>query len=248
MRSGLAAVAALLATVAGCGGDGGDGGGGDGVLTVLAAASLTEAFTEIAAGFTDATGTRVELSFGASSSLVDQVREGIDADVVALASVATMDELVASGDVGEPAVFARNRLAIAVPPGNPAGVASLADLADPALTIAVCDADVPCGALAAEAFAGQGLAVDPDTEEEDVKSVLDKVASGEVDAGVVYETDVAVAGGDVDGVAVAAAENVTTAYPVAVVAGAAAGADDLVAFVLGDAGQGVLADHGFLPP
>lgn len=252
MRRAAAAVTvvALVSAVAACGSDA-DGGGDDGDadrLTVLAAASLTEAFTEIAARFADATGTDVDLSFGASSSIVDQVREGIDADVVALASTATMDELVASGDVGEPAVFARNRLAIAVPPGNPAGVTSLAELADPALTLAVCDPDVPCGALAAQAFAGEGLVVEADTEEEDVKAVLDKVASGEVDAGVVYETDVLAAGDDVDAVAVAEVADVTTAYPVAVVDGAPPAAADLVDFVLGDAGRDVLADHGFLPP
>lgn len=241
MARAAALLAAAAVVLAGCG----DGGGGRSV-TVLAAASLTEAFGDIAADFTAATGADVDVSFGASSTLVDQVQEGLGADVVALASPSTMQELVDSGDVGEPAVFARNRLAIAVPPGNPAGVRTLADLADPGLTLALCSPHVPCGSFAAEAFAAQGLDVAADTEEEDVKAVLDKVATGEVDAGVVYASDVVAAGDDVEGVAVPDDENVVADYPIALVDGAGPDAEAFVAFVLGDGARATLAEHGFL--
>jgi molybdate transport system substrate-binding protein len=244
-RAAAVAVAAAV-LMAGCGGD--RAGGSEASITVLAASSLTEAFGALAPRFTAATGTDVELGFGASSAIADQVLEGIEADVVATASEDVMAVLVDGGAVGEPVVFARNRLEIAVPPGNPAGVASLADLADPSLTLALCAPQVPCGALAAEAFAGQGLAVEADTEEEDVKAVVDKVASGEVDAGVVYRTDVVAAAGDVDGVAVPDDENVVAAYPVAVVDGAGPAAAAFVDFVLDEPSRATLADLGFTAP
>lgn len=242
MRRAAALLAAML-VLSGCGGADEDDG-----ITVLAAASLTEAFTAVAADFTAETGTEVRLSFGGSPSLVDQVQEGLDADVVALASTGTMDELVGSGDVGRPVVFAANRLAIAVPPGNPAGVRSLADLADPAIALALCSPEVPCGAAAAQALASQHLAAEPDTEEEDVRAVLDKVAIGEVDAGVVYATDLLAAGDEVEGVPIPEDENVVATYPIAVVDGAGDGAEAFVAFVLAAPAQATLADHGFLAP
>lgn len=253
MRSAVLAAALVLAAACGTRGEGGARADGDGAgegdgLTVLAAASLTEAFTEVGERFTAGGGAGVTFSFGASSSLVDQVREGAPADVVATASDATMQVLVDAGEVGRATVFARNALAIAVPAGNPAGVRGLADLGGPGLTLALCSPQVPCGELAREALAGQGVTARPDTEEEDVKGVLEKVAAGEVDAGIVYRTDVLGAGEAVGAVAVPDDQNVLATYPIAVVDGAGPGAEAFVDFVLSGDGQAVLRDAGFLAP
>ncbi|MFP5321570.1 MAG: molybdate ABC transporter substrate-binding protein [Acidimicrobiia bacterium] len=217
-------------------------------LTVLAAASLTDAFEEIAAEFEADRDVDVTLSFGASSSLREQILEGAPADVFASAGSGPVEALVQAGEVGEPATFARNRLAIAVPAGNPAGVRSLEDLADGSLLLGVCAPEVPCGALARTVLEAAGVAAEPDTEEPDVRALLTKVEEAELDAGLVYVTDVLAAGDAVE--AVDLPGDASTAYPIAVVDGAGATdlASDFVDFVLGEDGQRILREAGFGAP
>ncbi len=250
MRRLLAAglFAALVAV--GCGGDdepaaSADDGGDGRSVTVFAAASLTDVFEQLAAAFEDAhPGTAVELSFGPSSGIVTQVAEGAPADVVALASTTDMDDL-AGFLGGEPTAFAANRLELAVPPGNPAGVAGLADLADDDLVVGLCQEEAPCGRLAREALDAAGVEPSIDSNEEDVRALLTKVAAGEVDVGVVYRTDVIAAGDAVEGIALPDDEDVVATYPIATVEGASAGAQDLVDLVLSTEGQAALAEAGF---
>jgi molybdate transport system substrate-binding protein len=260
LRAVVAAIAALLVAAA-CGGGADDGPDADdpregaapeGGITVLAAASLTDAFDELGAAFADAhPGTSVEFAFGGSSDLRDQALAGAPADVFASADVADAEAVAEGGAAaGEPAVFATNRLAIAVPAGNEAGVTGLEAFGDDDLLVGLCAEEVPCGALGRRALEAAGVTPAPDTEEPDVRSLLDKVAAGELDAGLVYVTDVAAAGDAVEAVEVPEQDDVVAEY--AVTALAAAGepevAEAFVAFVLSGAGQDVLAAHGFGPP
>lgn len=224
----------------------------EGTVTVLAAASLSEPFEEIAHRFERKhPAAEVRLSFGGSSGLAQQVLHGAPADVLATASVATMAPVVEAGRTAEePRVFASNVLTIAVPPGNPADIRGLGDFTDPERTIALCAQEVPCGAAGQQLFTAAGLTPAPDTLEQDVKAVLAKVLLGEVDAGLVYVTDVLAAGGDVESVPVPGAASAGTDYPLAVLTeapNAAAGAS-FVEFVLGSQGAEVLRGAGFGAP
>jgi molybdate transport system substrate-binding protein len=192
----------------------------------------------------------VRFSFAASSALANQIVQGAPADVFASASEATMKQAADAGAVRDPRVFTRNALEIAVPPGDPAHVTGLADLARPEVKVALCQPQVPCGATAQKALAGAGVRVTPVTWEADVKATLTKVTLGEVDAGVVYVTDVRAAGRKVRGIPIPAARNVTTAYPIAALTHAPhpGTAAAFVRFVLSPEGQRVLADDGFEKP
>lgn len=221
-------------------------------LTVFAAASLTESFTELADRFETAhPGVTVALNFAGSADLVTQIREGAPADVFAAADAANMARLRSDGLVdGTPQVFATNTLMIAVPPDNPAGIDSFADLAEPNVDVVVCAPQVPCGAalLALEAAAGVMLA--PVSEENAVTDVLGKVTSGQADAGLVYVTDVASAGDAVLGIPVPETDQAVNDYPIAVVASSehARLAASFARFVTGETGQSVLGAAGFGAP
>jgi molybdate transport system substrate-binding protein len=222
-----------------------------GRLTVFAAASLTEAFTTLGRRFEQAhPGTTVRFSFGPSSGLATQIVEGAPADVFAAASMTTMRQAVSAGVVSAPTTFARNVAEIAVPPGNPAHITVLADLARPGVKVALCQKAVPCGAVAAAVLAKAGVAVTPVTQEADVKATLSKVVLGEVDAGIVYATDVVAAGDSVEAVPIPDGLNVTTDYPLATVPASAnpVAARAFVAFVLSVQGAAVLAGDGFRTP
>lgn len=225
-------VTAVLLLAAGCGPGAGAGG-----VTVLAAASLTEAFT----GLGGAT-----FSFAGSQQLVAQVSHGAPVDVVATADNETMDRLVRAGLVSPPRTFARNRLAIAVAPGNPERITGLADLARPGLKVVLADPAVPAGRYTLQMLDRAGVAVRPVSLELDVKAVARTVAAGEADAGVVYATDAAA----LARVEIAGAANVVATYPVAVVtaSGRRAAAEAFVARLLGPAGRTALEAHGFGPP
>ncbi|MPR00525.1 molybdate ABC transporter substrate-binding protein [Modestobacter sp. I12A-02628] len=228
--------------------------GGDlsGTLTVFAAASLTEVFGELGdqleAENPDLT---VQFNFAGSSALATQLTEGAPADVFASANEQQMTVVTdAALAEGTPTVFTENVLEIAVPPGNPGDVIGLADFADPDLTLAVCAAAVPCGAAAQAVFADAGITPVPDTEEEDVKAALTKVQLGEVDAALVYATDVQAAGDAVEGIEFPEAEQEVNSYPIAVLA-AAPNADAAQAFVdlvRSDTGQQALEAAGFRSP
>ena len=222
-----------------------------GSVTVLAAASLTEAFGTLAEQFEAAhPGVSVKLSFGASSALAQQITAGAPADVFASAAGKNMQQVISAGGAAGSSNFVKNVMEIAVPPNNPAGITQLADLAKPGVKVALCQAQVPCGVTAQQVFTRAGITVKPVTEEADVKSTLTKVETGEVDAGVVYVTDVRAAGGKVKGIPIPDGVNAATEYPIAVLgkAGNPATARAFVDYVLSDAGQAVLAADGFAKP
>lgn len=219
-------------------------------LSVFAAASLTESFTEIAREFEQAhRGVAVTLSFGSSSTLAQQIQQGAPVDVFAAAAEAPMQLLEKSGDLaGAPEIFARNELAIAVPVGNPGKVTGLADFADESLVIALCAQQVPCGAAAQEVFAKAGITPAPDTYERDVKAALTKVILGEVDAALVYRTDIKAAGDQVAGIPIPSRYAVPNDYPIAASAGSSKLADEFLRFVRSSAGRSVLVAAGFTVP
>jgi len=241
-------LAAALVLVPACGDDGD---AEAAALVVFAAASLTDAFEEAADAFEDANpGTSVELNFAASSALREQIVEGAPADVFASANGPNMDAVVQAGEAEASEVFALNELEIVVPAGNEAGVSGLDDFAREELFIGLCAAEVPCGELGREVLASAGVEPAIDTDEPDVRALLAKVESGDLDAGLVYRTDVVAAGGDVEGIEVPDEHNVVAAYPIAVLARSEAPdvAEAFVAFVLAAAGQAILAAHGFDAP
>jgi molybdate transport system substrate-binding protein len=249
--------AALLAVIAGCSsagpatGPAAVGGPLSGTVIVFAAASLTETFGAMARQFEAAhPGLRVQLNFGASSSLALQIEQGARADVFAAASTANMDQLLRAGEVGNPSAFASNSMQVAVPASNPAGIGALADLARTGVKLALCQPQVPCGAAAVQVFRKAGMSVKPVTLEPDVKATLTKVRTGEVDAGLVYVSDVRSAGAKVRGIPIPAALNVGVEYPIAVVSKSpnAAGARAFSDYVRSAAGQQVLAGAGFGTP
>ena len=207
-------------------------------MTVLAAASLTEAFEDLGRG------TGVAFSFAGSQQLVAQVEAGAPADVVATADVDAMARLDRAGLVDPPVTFARNRLAIAVARGNPRGIRGLADLARDGLKVVLADPTVPAGRYAAQVLDRAGVRVRPVSLELDVKAVARKVAAGEADAGIVYVTDSA------DRVTIPEADNVVATFPVAVVTATTnrREAEAFVARLLGPQGRKALAARGFELP
>lgn len=222
-----------------------------GSLTVFAAASLQESFTTLKKGFEKAhPGASIVVNFGASSALAQQITQGSPADVFASASQATMDQVVQAGAASSSRPFASNVMQIVVPAANPAGITSLADLGKPGVKLAVCQPQVPCGSVATKVFANAKMALTPVSQEADVKSVLTKVGLGEVDAGVVYVTDVKAAGAKVKGIDIPANLNASTSYPIATLSKAAnpALADAFTAYVLSPEGTTVLKAGGFAAP
>lgn len=219
-------------------------------LRVLAPASLTEAFGVIAAAFEEADDGDVEVSFGGSPALVAQLAAGAPADVLATADEESMGRAVAAGDVGKPVLFARNRLTVVVERGNPLRIERVRDLAREDVILVACAPEVPCGRLSTRVLDVAEVAATPRSQEENVKAVLSKVTLGEADAGLVYETDARAARRAVEALAVLPDDpSLTAGYPIAVAAGAEhpSLAERFIEFLRSDAGQRLLADHGFLP-
>ncbi len=241
----LAVTAPLV--LAACGG----GQDRDGTLTVFAAASLTDAFDELGDAY-EAANPEVEvtLSYGASSSLREQILSGAPADLFASANRANVEELVDAGVSEEPVDFAANELQVVVPAGNPGGVTGLADLGRDELFIGLCAEEAPCGELARMVLDRAGITPAIDTSEPDVRALLTKVEAGELDAGLVYRTDVLASGSAVEGIDLPFEQNVITTYPIAVLRGAADGdaAVAFVDFVLSAEGAAILASFGFDAP
>ena len=214
---------------------------------MLAAASLTTPFTTLAEAYEAANpGTTIRLSFGSSTTLAQQVAQGADADLLATAGTAALDQL---GDVTPTSTtpIARNTLEIATPPGNPGGVAGLADLATDDLDVVLCAASVPCGRAADEVLARAGVDAHVVSREVDVAATLAKVALDEADAAVVYHSDVVSSQGKVAGVEIPVEQNTTLTYPLALF-GDDAAAKGFAAFVAGPAGLAALGEAGFLGP
>lgn len=224
----------------------------EGSITVFAAASLKATFTELAAQFEAAhPGTTVEVNFAGSADLVTQITEGAPADVFASADQKNMAKLTDAGLVeGEPVDFATNTLEIAVPPDNPAGIATFADLADPAVKLVICAPEVPCGAATVTVEETAGVTLTPVSEESSVTDVLGKVTSGEADAGLVYVTDVIAAGDAVTGIPFEESDAAVNVYPIASLGESDAPdvAAAFVAFVTSTEGRAVLEAAGFGQP
>jgi molybdate transport system substrate-binding protein len=234
-----------------------------GELTIFTAASLTDAFKDMAAEIEKANpGTKLTFNFAGSPTLRTQLAQGARADVFASADEPNMAGAEKDGTIsGEPQIFARNQLVVVVPAKNPAGIHTLQDLTKPKLKLVLTNKDVPVGNYARQALEklSQDATYGPDfakrvlanlvSEETNVKQVASKVQLGEADAGIVYSTDVTPALRDAVRVIQIPPEfNVIAKYPIAAVKGAnnEAGAQAFIAYVLSPAGQTILARHGFL--
>ena len=222
-----------------------------GPVTVFAAASLTESFTDAQEALkSEQPGLDITYNFGGSGALVTQIQQGAPADVIATADPASMQRLVDAGVVERPVTFAKNKLQILVAPGNPKNVKGMSDLARDDITFVTEDDAVPAGKYAAQALESAGVTVHPVSKETDVKSAVAKVTSGEADATIVYVTDVTAAGSKGTGVTIPDDQNVVATYPIAVLK-AAKDKDAAQAFVdaiVRGSGQAALTGRGFLPP
>ena len=241
-RAGIAAAALLtgaVGAVAGCSTD-------DDTLTVLAAASLTDVFTDLAARFeSEHPGVRVRLAVGSSTTLARQVAEGAPGDVLVTADPAAMDIAQDAGAVRSPVTVARNTLVLVTPAGNPGEVRSPADLAR--VTFAACLPSAPCGAAAEQVLVRYAVTAPVTSAELDVRGVLARVRAGEVEAGLVYRSDARSAADEVETFPVPDAP-VVRYEEAALVHGRSDLAERWLDLVQGPAGQDVLADAGLLPP
>jgi molybdate transport system substrate-binding protein len=254
-RASRLAAAALLLAVGACSSTGpglpaAGSGSTPASITVFAAASLTEAFTQIGTDFQARSGATVTVNFGSSSTLASQIVSGAPGDVFAAASPATMKTVTDAQGAGPPVTFASNSLQIAVPAGNPARIAGLVDFADESKTIAICAPQVPCGAAAAKVFQAAGITPKPDTLEADVKAALAKVAADEVDAALVYRTDVRAEPTKVEGIDFPEAAQAVNDYPIAVLTSSTCPemAQAFVDYVTSPDGRAVLEKAGFAKP
>ena len=260
MLAGLLVLCGLLAGACGSGPDGGSGAPATGGRTprtvrVLVASSLAGVAPALSRAYERThPGTRVEWSAAASSALVAQVRAGAPADAVVLADRATADAVApapapggtsSGGPAADPRVVASNVLVLAVPATNPGGVRTLADLARPDLLVGLCAPQVPCGRYARDLLRRSGVTASVDTEEPDARSLMAKVASGDLDAALVYRTDVRSSAGRARAVSVPAAADVPVRY--FSVARSADGRS-FTGFLEGRQGQRVLRSAGFGPP
>jgi molybdate transport system substrate-binding protein len=258
MRRASALVAMLVAAGA-CAGQGRDGPSDCAdprTLTVLAAASLTEAFHDIGREFAPECAD-VRFSFGPSDGLAAQIQAGAPVDVFASASPSWMDAVASDPGVTDRLDFARNRLVVVTPPDDPGEVSSVADLARPGVKLVLAAEGVPAGDYGREILENAGIAdaalANVVSNEEDVKGVVQKVILGEADAGIVYVTDITEAvRADLRSVAVPDDLNVVATYSIAVVDGSTeiALGRRFVRFVTAPRSFGVerLHDYGFLPP
>ncbi|WP_417364337.1 molybdate ABC transporter substrate-binding protein [Glutamicibacter arilaitensis] len=234
----LATVAGLFLT--GCSASGNSTGE---PITIAAAASLQGAFEQISEEFT-AEHPEVQISsitYDGSSTLATQILEGANVDVFASADERNMSEVTEAGFGHEPVIFASNTLVIAVPQDNPADIDSLQDLSQ--ATMVLCAPQVPCGAASQRLLEASGVQVTPASQEQNVTAVLQKVAAGEADAGLVYATDV-LDDGNVAAIVPDGAEDIVNTYPIAAL-GENPGAQAFVDFVSSERGQQILEEHGF---
>lgn len=224
-------------------------------LRIAAASSLTDVFTNIGRRYEEKhPGVTVTFSFAATSELSNQVAEGAPFDVIAAADDTTLAKLRATSTstppIGQPTPFATNRLALAVAEGNPKHLTSLADVNKAGIAFVMCQSEVPCGHYGNELFAATGLTPHPTARERNVRSVLNRVSTGEVDAGLVYVTDVHDDDTKVDAVRLPDAEKVPVTYTVAAVdpAHPSRQANDFIAFLSTDSARTALAQYRFGHP
>ena len=242
----------LMLPLAACGSDsgGGAGKGGDQKLVVLAAASLTGVFEDFADDFEAAhDGVQVDFSFGSSTDLAQQAADGAPGDVLATADEESMKVAEDAGSTGgSPVTFATNTMVLVTPPDNPADITSIDDL--DGTTWVRCADEVPCGRVALGLIESNGVTSKPASLEEDVKSTLEKVTSGEADAGFVYATDAIAAGEAVNVIEIADAADQPTSYYLAALTQSGNGdlAQEWIDMVMSDEGQAQLAEAGFSAP
>jgi molybdate transport system substrate-binding protein len=237
----LVAAVALAVIATGCGGSStSTGTKAPPAITVFAASSLTNAFTAEVFAFSQQSHQKVTFSFAGSQQLVAQIKQGAPADVVATADTSTM-AMLPNG--ARARLFARSRLVIAVPKGNPKHIKTLGDLARKGLVVVLAAPSVPAGKYAVEALSAAHVTVHPKSLEDNVRGVLTKVQLGEADAGIVYATDVQSTKGILEGVAIPTAP--IASYPILALHpdGSA-----FVSYLLSPAGQAILDKYGFLPP
>ncbi len=220
-------------------------------LVVSAASSLTDVFSEIEAEF-ETTHPRVDviLNIGGSSLLREQILGGAPVDVFASANPEIMNAVADAGLIrGQARTFALNRLEIAVPEGNPGGVDGLEDFAEDGLLIGLCSPAVPCGEFARKVLAAADVEPSIDSEEPNVRALLLKLQYRELDAGMVYQSDL-LSNDSVEGIAIPDSLNVSTNYVIASLAGSPNGevASEFVAFVLSATGRAIFVDFGFGVP
>ncbi len=239
---------------AACSGTSSAGSAATSTLTVFAASSLTAAFNQIGPGFTAANpGITVTFNFGSSTDLAAQIQSEGTADVFASASGIAMDSVEGDPGVTDRSVFATNRLVVITPPDDPAGIASIADLAKSGVQLVLAAKGVPVGDYARQALTSarilQAAMQNVVSNEDDDASVVAKVTSGEADAGIVYTSDVVAAGNAVRSVTIPPAVNVVASYPIAVVVGStqSQAGTSFLDYVMGSKGQATLKDFGFGP-
>lgn len=233
----------------------------EGDITVFAAASLTDAFIEMGEAFEDANGgVGVEFNFASSSALATQINEGAPADVFASADNAQMKVVTDAGNGSSPQLFAKNVLVVIVPAGSE--LDDFEDLASEGIRLVLAGPDVPVGRYSRQilenASAAGGISADFGarvlanlrSDEANVRAVLSKVQLGEADAGIVYQTDAAIAGDDVEVIEIPEAFNVLAEYPIAAIAETSEPeiATAFIAFVLSEDGQAILREYGFSSP
>ena len=223
-----------------------------GSITVLAAASLDNVFTALGKTFEqEHPGVTVKFSFAGSNTLAEQIDQGAPADVFASANQSTMQTVQKAGNTtGTPTVFVKNTLEIAVPPGNPKNIATLADLVKPNVKVAECAAAVPCGSAAVTALKDAGVKLTPVTYATEVTQALTDVETGNVDAALVYHSDIVGAGGKVQGVVFSTASDAVNSYPIDVLKNSANPdvAQAFVSFILSSASEQTLLKAGFQAP
>jgi molybdate transport system substrate-binding protein len=241
----------LLALISGCGSSEQPAAQNTKII-VFAAASLKKTFTDIGEQFkTENPGASLEFSFAGSSDLVTQLTQGAPADVFASADTKNMDKATQAGLLaGDPVNFASNTPTIAVAPGNPKKIASFKDLTQQGLNVVVCAPQVPCGSATQKVEQATGVTLDPVSEESSVSDVLNKVTTGQADAGIVYVTDAIGAGDKVAAVPFPEAGGAVNTYPIAVLKGSKNPelARKFVDMVTGESGQKVLSAAGFAKP
>lgn len=239
-----AALALAMLTLAGCGASPAPGPDTGGDITVLAAASLTGSFTELADQFmAEHPESKISLSFGSSSALALTISEGSPADILATADQKSMDVALNGFPSLDSEPFAGNELVIAVAKGNPQNVVGLEQLAGSKLLISRCAAEVPCGRLTNAALKAGDLSLEAVTEGSDVKATLAPLVTGQVDAALVYRTD-ALASSDVELVEIEGPLAQSTQYPMAVLSEAQL-AQEFYEFIVSPKGLEVLEKHGF---
>ena len=217
-------------------------------LVVFAASSLTDVLPPVAESFTLSTGTEVELNFAGSSALREQILDGSPAGVFVSANPGIMAELATLGLI-RPSIqpVATNSIVLAVPADNPAQVTGLDSLTQDDLIIGLCAREVPCGQLSVDVLAVADIDPAVDTFEPSVRALVGKVELGEVDAALVYDTDV-IASDDLTAIGEPFTDAGSTVYVAASLVGSGGDSDRFVDFLTGGLAQSALEDAGFGAP